>query len=143
MTAGHPRKRRAGRHSSAWIRPDKRWAIYVRDGLRCVWCGDDAACLDHLFARASRWRDNDPRRIVSACTRCNTMRKATPPAGWLRFLRDRGQDVAAIYRRLQVVRYVPINRLAGRRARCMANPLPPIDPAAAEFIAVDLFGVPT
>ena len=38
-------------------------------------------------------------------------------AAWLRVIRDRGFDVAAVLRRLQVARYVPVNRAAGRRAR--------------------------
>ena len=105
--------------SSAWIRPRKRWAIYVRDGFCCVYCftRDDYLQLDHLFPRSSPWRDNDHRRLVTCCERCNTEKGGLSMSKWLRYLRDsKGVDILEVYRRLQVARYVPINRRAGDRA---------------------------
>lgn len=105
--------------SSAWIRPRKRWAIYVRDGFSCVYCfkQEDFLQLDHLFPRSSRWADNDHRRLVSCCPECNTEKGGASISSWLRHLRDnKGVDVREVYRRLQVARYVALNRRAGDRA---------------------------
>jgi hypothetical protein len=55
-----------------------RWAIHLRDGLRCVYCGLDlrtappkAATLDHL----RRGGGHDPSNVVSACRSCNSKRQ--------------------------------------------------------------------
>ncbi len=105
-------------NGSGWIRPRKRWAIYHRDGYACVYCQGkpDFLQLDHLFPRTSRWRDNDHRRLVTCCAECNTEKGTLSISAWLRFIRDcKGVDVLELYRRLQVVRYVPLNRRAGDR----------------------------
>lgn len=103
---------------SSWIRPETRYAIYERDGFLCVWCGQtpDSLTLDHLFPRAHRCRDNDPRRLVTSCVHCNTSRKDHGVGDTLRSIRDRGFDVHATLRRLRTARWVPINRRAGARA---------------------------
>ena len=33
------KKQHPAANGSKWIRPDKRLAIYLRDGLACAWCG--------------------------------------------------------------------------------------------------------
>lgn len=65
-----------------WIRPRKRLAIYLRDGLACVYCGlgveDDrtgALTLDHVTPH-SRGGSNEARNLVTACRRCNSARQA-------------------------------------------------------------------
>jgi HNH endonuclease len=61
-----------------WIRPVKRLAIYLRDGLACAWCGEsieDGAklTLDHLTPH-SRGGSNDQTNLVTCCHRCNSSR---------------------------------------------------------------------
>ena len=67
-----------GWNGSKWIRPEKRLAIHLRDGLACVYCGatvEDGAILtlDHLRPR-SRGGDNQAANLVTACKRCNSSR---------------------------------------------------------------------
>lgn len=145
MSERQPRRRKPGLVSSSWIRPEKRHAIYDRDGGLCVWCGrvPDDFTLDHLFPRGHRCRDNDPRRLVTSCRTCNLTRRSISVATWLRQIRAQGFPLEPILRRLRVVRYVPINRRAGARAlvayRLHMNP--PLQPLPDDFAgAVD--GVP-
>lgn len=144
------RVRRPGLRSSAWIRPEKRHAIYVRDGHVCVWCGQvpDEYQLDHLFPRGHRLRarerrPNSTRWLVTSCRSCNSARQNLSVAAWLRRIRDQGFDLGPVLRRLTVARYVPINRRAGARAlaawRDAENAPPPPLPADCAF-AVD--GIP-
>ena len=113
------RRRKPGKYSSSWIRADLRWAIYIRDGFTCAWCGlsveDKDLTLDHLFPRGNAHRDNRPCRLTVACVSCNLSRKGTLLAPWLRKLRDRGTlDVAlAALRR----RHRPLGRVAGELLR--------------------------
>ncbi len=75
---------------SKWIRPQRRRAIYSRDGFRCRYCGCDVlpandpdrkrlhraeATLDHKKHR-SRGGDNSNRNLVTACRGCNSSRQA-------------------------------------------------------------------
>lgn len=68
-----------------WIRPEKRAAIYERDGWECAYCGrgpcdkrnrQQAAViltLDHLIPR-SEGGANSADNLVTACLRCNSSR---------------------------------------------------------------------
>ena len=61
-----------------WIRNEKRLAIYLRDGLACVYCAEsveDGATLtlDHLKTHF-RGGSNEPANLVTACKRCNSSR---------------------------------------------------------------------
>lgn len=61
-----------------WIRPAKRLAIYLRDGLACCYCGEgveDGAklTLDHLLPH-SQGGSNSEGNLVTACHRCNSAR---------------------------------------------------------------------
>lgn len=60
-----------------WIRPAKRLAIYMRDGMACVWCGagveDVKLTLDHLTPY-SRGGNHDAKNLVTCCHRCNSSR---------------------------------------------------------------------
>lgn len=63
-----------------WIRQSTRLAIYLRDGLACVYCGrgvDDAErlTLDHVRPH-SHGGTNDPGNLVTCCHRCNSARGA-------------------------------------------------------------------
>jgi hypothetical protein len=61
-----------------WLRPAKRLAIYLRDGMACAYCGaavEDGAILtlDHLTAH-SHGGSNDAGNLVTACRKCNSSR---------------------------------------------------------------------
>lgn len=63
-----------GKH---WIRDEKRFAIYLRDGLCCLYCGRDiesvVMSLDHLKCRSNSG-SNSPRNLISCCVDCNSKR---------------------------------------------------------------------
>lgn len=61
-----------------WIRPEKRLAIYLRDGLACSYCGarvEDGTqlTLDHLRPYTSGG-SNAETNLVTCCHRCNSSR---------------------------------------------------------------------
>ena len=63
---------------SKWIRRERRLAIYLRDGMACVYCGDsveDGAqlTLDHIVCRC-KGGDNGSTNLVTSCDRCNSRR---------------------------------------------------------------------
>jgi len=67
-----------------WIRPEKRLAIYLRDGFCCLYCLADLhgaaptdVTLDHLRAK-SDGGGNEPANIVTACRHCNSSRGDQP-----------------------------------------------------------------
>lgn len=71
---------RPGR-SSNWIARSKRFAIYHRDGFRCVYCKPAerlydgvGLTLDHLISR-NDGGDHDPSNLVTACKKCNSARQ--------------------------------------------------------------------
>jgi 5-methylcytosine-specific restriction endonuclease McrA len=70
------------RPSGQWIRTDARLAIYLRDGMRCVYCGRDLhgaapeeMTLDHVWPW-SLGGENEPTNLVTACKHCNSSRGA-------------------------------------------------------------------
>jgi len=72
----------------AWIRPEKRLAIYLRDGFRCGYCWADLhgvqpyeITLDHLESK-SNGGHNDPANLITACKSCNSSRQ---DRSWKRF----------------------------------------------------------
>lgn len=67
-----------------WIRPAKRWAIYYRDKLRCVYCSvtladilveydDNFLTIDHVTPR-SRGGTHEAGNLVTACYACNLLK---------------------------------------------------------------------
>lgn len=65
-------------HGGNWIKPARRLAVYLRDGLACVYCGaavEDGAqlSLDHLKCNV-HGGGNENTNIVSACRRCKSSR---------------------------------------------------------------------
>lgn len=65
-------------HGMNWLRPEKRLAIYLRDGLACCYCGEAIEngaqlTLDHLTPY-SKGGSNDASNLVTACHRCNSSR---------------------------------------------------------------------
>lgn len=63
-----------------WIRPEKRLAIYIRDGFCCSYCGKDLrrsnpnnVTLDHVKPRYAGGT-NDAKNLITACKPCNSGR---------------------------------------------------------------------
>lgn len=101
-------KRRAGaaQPKGRWIRAERRLALYLRDGLACVYCGldlRDAApadvTLDHLLPR-SAGGTNDATNLVTACRSCNSARGARP---WVNYATGGARD------RIEQLRNSPLN----------------------------------
>lgn len=65
---------------SKWIRQDRRLAIYLRDGMQCVYCQsvlEDGIVLslDHLTPRSqTEVNDNSNGNLVTCCRKCNSAR---------------------------------------------------------------------
>lgn len=79
-----------------WIRPEKRLAIYLRDGFRCVYCGCDLhgadprdLNLDHVKPKCEGGT-NEANNLVTACRSCNSSRQDTPVS---RFASDEARKV--------------------------------------------------
>lgn len=66
-------------NGAKWIRRDRRLAIYMRDGLACVYCGSSlehdevTLSLDHVIP-VSRGGQNVSRNLVTSCRKCNSVR---------------------------------------------------------------------
>lgn len=83
-----------------WIRAPKRYAIYCRDGVACVYCGASLAdgavmTLDHLLP-CSLGGSNSERNLVTACRPCNSARQDMALRDWLIVLADRGVDTTGL-----------------------------------------------
>ena len=80
-------------NGSKWIRPDKRLAIYMRDGFTCAYCGSSGVrdrvplTLDHLQPR-ELGGTNEATNLVCACRDCNTNRRSVGLDDWLARLPD-------------------------------------------------------
>jgi hypothetical protein len=70
-------------NGAKWIRRERRLAIYIRDGLACVWCGSSledegvTLSLDHVVP-VSRGGKNASRNLVTSCRKCNSVRGDRP-----------------------------------------------------------------
>ena len=68
-----------GGYSSSWIRQSTRLAIYLRDGLCCVYClrdwSESGLTVDHIIPR-SAGGTNECTNLVSACMSCNAAKRA-------------------------------------------------------------------
>lgn len=106
----------AGSH---WIRPEKRLAIYARDGWCCVYCGaaaDEGAALslDHLQPR-ELGGSHDAANLLTACVRCNSTRRDLPLRAWLATLRDAGRDTTGLSARIRRLVRRPLDVAAARQ----------------------------
>ena len=67
-------------NGAKWIRRERRLAIYMRDGLACVWCGSSledegvTLSLDHVVP-VSRGGGNGSKNLVTSCRKCNSVRR--------------------------------------------------------------------
>lgn len=78
METNRSAARKEANQGMNWIRPAKRLAIYLRDGLACAWCGDSVEngaklTLDHLVPY-SKGGSHDAKNLVTSCARCNSAR---------------------------------------------------------------------
>jgi hypothetical protein len=80
------RKKARSQHqpTGCWCRPEKRLAIYLRDGFTCLYCladlhGADPSdiTLDHLVCQ-SDGGSNHESNLVTACRHCNCSRGDQP-----------------------------------------------------------------
>lgn len=83
-TTERKRLRNAHQPLGCWIRRERRLAIYLRDGFRCVYCLADLSnarpfdiSLDHLTPKADGG-SNEPSNLVTACRHCNCSRGSLP-----------------------------------------------------------------
>lgn len=101
-------------NGSKWIRPEKRHAIYLRDGYCCAYCGaEDRLTLDHLVPRELGGGHGEA-NLVTACLACNSARHDLPLRAWLAVLRDRGIDTDGLARRIRRLTMRPLDRAAAK-----------------------------
>jgi hypothetical protein len=100
--------RREQNQGMKWIRLEKRLAIYLRDGLACVWCGvtveDDRLTLDHLRPY-SKGGTHEACNLVTSCARCNSSRGTRSVAAFARAVAgylNRGVTAEAILGRVRL-----------------------------------------
>ena len=87
-----------------WIRTRKRWAIYLRDKLTCVYCMTKVTDLhkNRRFLTLDHVKDRDDHtatNLVTACSRCNSAKRGQTlawTAGWL------GQNASTLRGRIKV-----------------------------------------
>lgn len=105
-----------------WIRPKKRLAIYLRDGLQCAYCGarlEDLVeegmpfTLDHVKPRALRGLHHHT-NLITCCRRCNSSKQDRTLAGWMRGLGKSPQAIKHVTRRVRNCRRrrLPTSRAA-------------------------------
>jgi hypothetical protein len=113
-------------HGSKWIRPERRAAIYIRDGFACLFCGvtaDEGAALslDHVQPR-ELGGTHESGNLVTACISCNSAKQDSSMRVWFQALRDKGIDTTKMSRKIKLAqaRKVDINAgkalLAARKA---------------------------
>jgi 5-methylcytosine-specific restriction endonuclease McrA len=78
------KKRTQGMH---WIRDEKRLAIYLRDGMACIYCQasveqETKLTLDHIKPY-SKGGTNDAGNLVTCCLKCNSSRGTRPVSAFV------------------------------------------------------------
>lgn len=80
---------RGNKKSGGWIRPERRLAIYWRDGFTCLYCGKEMLedyfdpearrnlTLDHLVPESKKGT-NGSHNLVTCCRTCNSSKKDIP-----------------------------------------------------------------
>ncbi len=93
-------------NGSRWIRPEKRLALYIRDGFHCAYCGRDLknaaaaeVTLDHLLPRVAGGT-NEATNLITACRACNSSRQDTP---WMTYATGGARD------RIEQLRHANVN----------------------------------
>lgn len=98
-----------GNHGSKWIRPERRLAIYLRDGLACCYCGRNLhgadmaeVTLDHLDGHHAPGH-HGAENLVTACRSCNSSRQDKP---WRSYATGGAIERISRLRRRSIVRYI-------------------------------------
>lgn len=96
--------RKAGQ-GSKWITPEKRLALYARDGFCCVFCGARAEdgvqlTLDHVLA-CELGGTNAAENLVTACLSCNSAKQDKTMREWFAALRDKGVSTDGLSARVR------------------------------------------
>lgn len=109
---------RTRNQGSKWIRPEKRLALYARDGFCCAYCGagvEDGAALtlDHLVA-CELGGTNEADNLVTACLSCNSAKQDLTTRAWFATLRDRGVDTTKLGARIRRLTAKPLDLAKGR-----------------------------
>lgn len=87
------KKRQRSNHpasnGSKWLRPDKRLAIYLRDGFLCAYCGRNLVnvpaaqrAIDHVVP-ISAGGTNDAANLCLSCKACNDRKQNKPARQYL------------------------------------------------------------
>ncbi len=98
----------AANNGGKWLRPDKRLALYLRDGFCCAYCGavmetgDTLLTIDHIVAQ-DLGGSNHESNLVVACKCCNSMKQAKSVKAFLACLAERGVDVSEVPARIRRV----------------------------------------
>lgn len=107
-----------------WIRQEKRLAIYIRDGLKCVYCLEDpytmkergsTLTLDHVNTHISAMRagekaDNNETNLVTSCSTCNSSRQDMDINKFVDKISSQvGQDPSVIMDRITKNLAAPLN----------------------------------
>lgn len=86
MCTSAKKERSPHQPTGRWIRADKRLAIYLRDGMTCVYCLVDLhdadprdITLDHIRPRSDGGTNHES-NLITACRSCNCSRQDTPLA---------------------------------------------------------------
>ena len=87
-----------------WITPKRRRAIYLRDNLKCVFCGkgiEDGIVftLDHVVPQ-ELGGTNESTNLVTACKCCNSAKGSKTTRQFFAYLRARGTDTDKIAKRI-------------------------------------------
>lgn len=104
-----------------WITHHRRLAIYLRDGLACVYCGlgiEDGVrlTLDHLVPHSTTTKPNNKtENLVTACATCNSSRG--------------NRDVDDFCLSVAAYRSIPVKKLTAHIRACVVRTL---DVAAAK-----------
>ena len=103
---------------SKWIRPEKRLAIYHRDGFCCAYCGAGAEdgvllTLDHVLA-CELGGSNEATNLVTACLSCNSAKQDKTTRVWFAHLRDRGIDTDKVGPRIRRLTAKALDMKAGK-----------------------------
>jgi len=101
-----------------WIRPEKRKAIYVRDGLQCVYCGADVEetrlTLDHLLP-FELGGGNGASNLVTACASCNCAKGKKTLRQFLSYLRGCSIDTSGLSKRIRRTVLKPLRGYNSRK----------------------------